>query len=78
CDGTGKAVDTAIGLMPEPSSIDRPGDVCEETLKELLAVDVEGWKSEIKDVRENHYAKLGDKLPKELADELSAIEKRLG
>ncbi|MDR2580969.1 MAG: phosphoenolpyruvate carboxykinase (GTP) [Fibromonadaceae bacterium] len=78
CDGSGKAVDTPIGLMPEPSSIDRPSDVSEETLKELLAVDIEGWKAEIKDVRENHYAKLEPKLPKELAAELDAIEKRLG
>jgi phosphoenolpyruvate carboxykinase (GTP) len=78
CDGVGKAVSTPIGLMPEPSAIDRPSDVSEETLKEILSVDVEGWKNEIKDVRENHFAKFGNKLPKELADELSAIEKRLG
>jgi phosphoenolpyruvate carboxykinase (GTP) len=78
CDGTGKAVETSIGLMPTVDAIDRPADVSEETLKELLAIDVEGWKSEIKDVRENHYAKLGAKLPKELADELDAIEKKLG
>jgi phosphoenolpyruvate carboxykinase (GTP) len=78
CDGTGKSVSTPIGLMPEASAIDRPSDVSEETLKEILSVDVEGWKKEIKDVRDNHFAKLGAKLPKELADELSAIEKRLG
>ncbi|MDR2999917.1 MAG: phosphoenolpyruvate carboxykinase (GTP) [Fibromonadaceae bacterium] len=78
CDGTGKSVDTPIGLMPTADAIDRPSDVCEATLAELLAVDVEGWKNEIKDVRDNHYAKLGAKLPKELADELDAIEKRLG
>jgi phosphoenolpyruvate carboxykinase (GTP) len=47
-------------------------------MKELLSVDVEGWKKEIADVRENHYPKFGDKLPKELMDELAAIESRLG
>ena len=78
CDGESKAIETPIGLMPELSAIDRPADVSEETLKEILAVDVEGWKEEIKDVRNNHYAKLGSKLPKELADELAAIEGRLG
>jgi phosphoenolpyruvate carboxykinase (GTP) len=78
CDGTGKAVSTAIGLMPELSAIDRPDGVSEENLKEILAVDVEGWKKEIKDVHENHYAKLKPHLPKELEDELAAIEKRLG
>jgi phosphoenolpyruvate carboxykinase (GTP) len=47
-------------------------------MKEILKVDIEGWKAEIADVRQNHYPKFGDKLPKELYDELSAIEKRLG
>jgi len=78
CDGVGKTVDTPIGVMPDVSAIDRPASVSEETLKELLAVDVEGWKKEIKDVRDNHFAKLGKHLPKELADELVEIEKRLG
>ena len=78
CDGVGKTVDTPIGVMPDVSAIDRPSSVSEETLKELLAVDVEGWKKEIKDVRDNHFAKLGNHLPKELADELTEIEKRLG
>jgi phosphoenolpyruvate carboxykinase (GTP) len=78
CDGTGKSIDTQIGLMPEASAFDKPDSVSDDVLKEILSVDVEGWKKEIKDVRENHYSKFGDKLPKELADELAAIEKRLG
>jgi len=78
CDGVGKTVDTPIGIMPDVSAIDRPASVSEETLKELLAVDVAGWKKEIADVRENHFGKLGAHLPKELADELVEIEKRLG
>jgi phosphoenolpyruvate carboxykinase (GTP) len=47
-------------------------------MAEILAVDIEGWKKEIADVRQNHYPKFGDKLPKELYAELDAIEKRLG
>jgi phosphoenolpyruvate carboxykinase (GTP) len=47
-------------------------------MKELCSVDIEGWKKEITDVRKNHYPKFGKKLPKELADDLDAIEKRLG
>jgi phosphoenolpyruvate carboxykinase (GTP) len=46
-------------------------------MQELLKVDIEGWKAEIADVRQNHYPKFGDKLPKELVVELEAIEKRL-
>ena len=78
CEGTGKSVDTPIGLMPEISAIDKPAGVTDEVLKEILSVDIEGWKKEIKDVRDNHYSKFGSHLPKELADELAAIEKRLG
>jgi phosphoenolpyruvate carboxykinase (GTP) len=78
CDGAGKAVDTPIGLMPEISAIDKPDSVSEEVLKEILSVDVEGWRKEIKDVRDNHYPKFGNRLPKELENELVAIEKRLG
>jgi phosphoenolpyruvate carboxykinase (GTP) len=47
-------------------------------MAELCAVDIEGWKKEIDDVRKNHYPKFGNRLPKELFDELDAIEKRLG
>jgi phosphoenolpyruvate carboxykinase (GTP) len=46
-------------------------------MAELCAVDIEGWKKEIADVRENHYSQFGDRLPKELYAELDAIEKRL-
>jgi phosphoenolpyruvate carboxykinase (GTP) len=49
-----------------------------EDMKEILNVDIEGWKQEIADVRRNHYPQFGEKLPKELYSELDAIEKRLG
>jgi len=78
CDGSGKSVDTPIGLMPDPASFDKPDSVAEDTLKEILSVDVEGWKKEIADIKQNHYPKFGNKLPKELQEELAAIEKRLG
>ncbi|GAB1481868.1 phosphoenolpyruvate carboxykinase (GTP) [Treponema sp.] len=77
CAGTAKAIDTPIGAMPTVDAIDRPEGVSVEDMKELLNVDVEGWKKEIADVRENHYPKFGDKLPKELMTELAAIEARL-
>jgi phosphoenolpyruvate carboxykinase (GTP) len=63
--------------MPTVDAIARPEGVTEQDMKELLAVDIEGWKKEIADVRENHYPKFGAKMPKELVKELEAIEKRL-
>ena len=77
CDGKGKFVDTPIGILPTPDAISHPDGVSEADMQELLKIDIEGWKAEIADVRQNHYPKFGDKLPKELAVELDAIEKRL-
>jgi phosphoenolpyruvate carboxykinase (GTP) len=79
CDGKDNAVDTEIGLMPKPGAINTEGlGVSAATMKDLLAVDKEGWKKEIRDIRENHYPKFGAKLPRELAAELDTLEKRLG
>ncbi|MDR0623973.1 MAG: phosphoenolpyruvate carboxykinase domain-containing protein, partial [Treponema sp.] len=64
--------------LPKPDAIVRPDGVSEADMKEICSVDTEGWKKEIADVRQNHYPKFGDKLPKELYAELDAIEKRLG
>jgi phosphoenolpyruvate carboxykinase (GTP) len=78
CDNRGKCVDTPIGILPTADAIERPQGVSEADMREILNVDIEGWKQEIADVRKNHYPKFGDKLPKELYAELDAIEKRLG
>ena len=74
--GEGKAVKTPIGYMPTVDAIDRTGlDVSDEDMKELLKVDREEWLKEVASIRE-HYAKF-DRLPKELNDQLDALEKRL-
>lgn len=77
CDGKAKTVDTPIGIMPALDAIERPEGVSEEDMKELLAVDKEGWLREVKDIRENHYPKFGSHLPKELSDCLDELEKNL-
>ncbi len=78
CDGTGKAVETPIGYMPTPDAIDAPAEVTEEDMKELIAVDRKGWAAEVEDIKNKHYPKFGDRLPKELHDQLDALVKRLG
>lgn len=77
CDGKAKTVDTPIGIMPSVDAIERPEGVTEADMKELLAVDKEGWLKEVKDIRENHYPKFGKHLPKELQDCLDELEKKL-
>ncbi len=77
CDGAGKSVETAIGIMPTPDAIDLPAGVTVEDMKELLSVDLDGWKKELAAIKADHYAMFGDKLPKELRAELAALEARL-
>lgn len=77
CEETVDADETAIGYVPKPEDINLEGcGVDEETLKGLLNVDTETWKKEAEGIKE-FYKKFGDRLPKELNDELSALESRL-
>ena len=77
CEGKVGAVETPIGYVPDPKDIDLEGaDVSEETLKELLTVDQETWKQEAAGIEE-FYKQFGDRLPKELSDELAALKANL-
>jgi phosphoenolpyruvate carboxykinase (GTP) len=76
-EGTGDGVDTPIGRVPAPTAIDISGlDLDAATLAKLVSVDAESWRQEVPQI-EAHYAKLGERLPEELRDELRALEKRL-
>ncbi len=79
CDGKADAVETAIGYEPKPEDINVDGldDITTDTIKGLLNVDIDLWKQEAEGIRE-FYGKFGSKLPKELAAQLDALEKRLG
>ena len=75
--GEGKSVKTPIGIMPTTDGIDLTGlNISEPEIKELLRVDREEWLREVASIRE-HYANYGDKLPKEMASQLEALEGRL-
>ena len=78
CDGTGKAVETPIGIMPAADAIEAPAGVTAEDMKELLVMDRKGWEAEIADIKGKHYPKFGDRLPKELSGQLDTLMKRLG
>ncbi|HHZ19682.1 MAG TPA: phosphoenolpyruvate carboxykinase (GTP) [Firmicutes bacterium] len=75
--GAGKAQDTPIGYMPSIDAIDRTGlDVSDDDMVELLKVDRDEWLQEVASVRE-YYSKFGDRLPKELQNQLNNLEARL-
>ena len=77
CEETVDADETAIGYVPKPEDINLEGcGVDKETLKGLLNVDTETWKKEAEGIKE-FYKKFGDRLPKELNEELAALESRL-
>jgi phosphoenolpyruvate carboxykinase (GTP) len=79
CNGVDNAVETPIGYMPKEGAINTDGlaDYYKETLPQITKVDVEGWKKELADVKENHYPKFGKHLPKELSEIIDMIQDRL-
>ncbi|NLZ45804.1 MAG: phosphoenolpyruvate carboxykinase (GTP) [Clostridiales bacterium] len=75
--GEGDAVKTAIGYMPTADSIDTKGlDITEKALEGILDVNHDEWLNEVKSIKE-HYNNYGPKLPKELWNQLAALEERL-
>jgi len=77
CDGDAEAVDTPIGRVPAPGSLDVDGlDVPAEDLEQLLRVDPAQWREQLSQFRE-HFAGF-ERLPGEMKAQLDALEQRLG
>ena len=77
CNGKADAVDSPIGFMPKPEDIDITDlDLDMDTLKELLTVDKEVWLKDVENQKE-YFAQFGDRLPKEIAEELQKLENNL-
>lgn len=77
CEGKVDAVETPIGYEPKASDIDLAGlDITTSVVEDLLSVDKTLWKEEAKGIHE-FYTQLGDRLPKELWNQLSNLEARL-
>ena len=75
--GIGKADKTPIGYMPTLDAIDTTGlNINKSDMEELLRVDKESWLKEVDSIRD-YYKTLGEKLPKEMTNQLNALEKRL-
>jgi len=73
-DGGTEAVDTPIGRLPTKAGLDIDGlDIDEADLDAILALDSDGWKGVIPQIRE-HYAKFGDRLPSQLHRAVDTLE----
>ena len=78
CDGNVDAVETPIGFVPKAEDINIEGleDFSLETLKGILEVKDDQWAKEADGIAE-FYKKFGDKLPKELSEQLEILKGKL-
>lgn len=75
--GEANAEETPIGLTPSIDGINTIGlNVNEDIMKELLTVRKEEWIKELDSLRE-HFKKCGDRVPKEMFNQLELLEQKL-
>jgi len=78
CDDKVDADVTAIGFIPKAKDINIEGlDISIDTIEELLSVDTETWKTDVKAIKE-FYTLAGNRMPAELYEELAKLEANLG
>ncbi|NVM95633.1 phosphoenolpyruvate carboxykinase (GTP) [Arthrobacter wenxiniae] len=75
-EGTADAVETPIGFVPTPASLDLDGlEVAPSDLADALKVVPAEWQEELRGIDE-WYARFGDSLPAEMAAELEDLKAR--
>ncbi len=77
-EGQADAVDTPIGWVPTPDALDTEGlELTDQQLSQALSVEPEEWRAELPLIEE-WFAKIGEKVPSSLHDELASLKLRLG
>ena len=77
CNGSADAVETPIGYLPKTGEIDTDGlDVTDQTMNELLSVNVDQWKIEMDSVGEYLHS-YGERLPEDLKHEYDELVAKL-
>ncbi|GAA3609949.1 phosphoenolpyruvate carboxykinase (GTP) [Kineosporia mesophila] len=77
-EGQVAAVETPIGHVPAPGTLDISGlDLDEGRLEQAVRVDPDEWKAEIPLIEE-WFDKIGEKMPTTLITELNDLKARLG
>jgi len=75
-DGKAEAECTPIGYVPTKEAIDTSGlNLSPENIAQLVAVDRAAWFKEAEEL-ETYFALFGDKLPKELKEELKNLKEK--
>jgi phosphoenolpyruvate carboxykinase (GTP) len=76
-EGEVDAVDTPIGRAPVAGDLNLEGlDIAPSVVEELFAVNPGTWLAEA-DMTDEYFAKFGDRLPAELAEQLEQLKIRL-
>lgn len=77
CENKAQAIKTEIGYLPNKSDLDLSGlDIEDSVLDELLSIDKAVWAKEAEGIAE-FFAKVGDRMPKELKDSLEELRAKL-
>jgi phosphoenolpyruvate carboxykinase (GTP) len=77
-EGRAQAVETPVGSLPSPASLDVDRlNLPPEALEALLTIDAEEWRAEL-DLIEDWFATLGPRLPAALRTELDGLADRVG
>ncbi len=77
CAGKADAKDSAIGYIPDAKDIDITDlDLDAKVLEELLTIDNNVWLEDVAN-QEEYFAQFGDRLPKEIKEELEKLKANL-
>lgn len=77
CEGKKDAVESPIGYLPKKEDLDVNNlDIDDATMEELLTVDKAVWLEDVEN-QEQYFAQFGDRLPKEIKEELETLKKNL-
>jgi len=77
CAGEADAVETPIGHVPAPGTIDLEGiDIDEVTLERLLGVDPDAWQSELEG-QKAFLEEFGERMPAEMWSQYEQLKDRL-
>ncbi|XP_011495751.1 PREDICTED: phosphoenolpyruvate carboxykinase [GTP]-like [Ceratosolen solmsi marchali] len=76
-DGEDNAVNSAIGLLPKPGSLDLNGLPEKIDLEELFNLPKDFWQKEVVELRDYFDAQVGDDLPEAITCELDTLEENV-
>ena len=76
-EGNSQGQESPVGTVPQAGELNTTGlDVDERTLNELFEIDTEAWTKEVESIRE-FFEEFGDRMPKQLFEELAKLEARV-